>query len=179
MLPSPIKNGNIDQEEILKSLIQTVQNLQRDHKILESKLIRVTEVCKKKFIKIETDDGLKITKQENKFAKLDYDIENLKKDQVKISDDVTHLETEHDHVTKTIKSIDDALENIRKEIDVKDKHVDLEKADANPDIKEEPRKQCKYDRKGYCRASDNCIYFPSNSICQIYLETGACWRETC
>ena len=110
MLPSPIKNGNIDQEEILKSLIQTVQNLQRDHKILESKLIRVTEVCKKKFIKIETDDGLKITKQENKFAKLDYDIVNLKKDQLKISDDVTHLETEHDHVTKTIKSIDDALE---------------------------------------------------------------------
>ena len=50
------------------------------------------EVCKHKFIKIEQGQAQKNEGKENKFAKIEEDIENLK-----LSDDIIKLESEHDH----------------------------------------------------------------------------------
>ena len=44
---------------------------------------------------------------------------------------------------------------------------------------EDEKKQCKYDRKGYCRESENCAFLHSESVCDLYLQTGICWRQTC
>ena len=133
---------------MLESIVQLVEKLQQDQKVLANKIIKLTEVCKNKFAKVENENVKKNLMQQEKCEALNEDIEGLKKEQVKLSDDVTHLEVERDHVNKKIDTIDDALETIKKEIGNLKGNID---EDNNVEkSNEDEKKQCKYDRKGYC-----------------------------
>merc|ERR1719318_1803590 len=101
------------------------------------------------------------------------EIESLKKEEVRLSDDVTYLETEQNQVTNKIKLIDETLEEMKKEIKTLMKPADdtVEKPDM--------RKQCHFDNKGYCRETENCQFFHSDIICQVYTENGTCWKQNC
>ena len=61
-------------------------------------------------------------------------------------------------------------------IDAHEKRVDDYKAVNDENIE---RKQCRHDNRGYCRKLNECNFFRSNSICELYLETGTCWRQIC
>ena len=45
------------------------------------------------------------------------DVENLRKEQIKLSDDVTNLEAEHDYVTEKLNIVDGYLDKVKMEID--------------------------------------------------------------
>ena len=98
------------------------------------------------------------------------------KEEVRLSDDVSHLETEQEQVTNKIRLIDNTLEEMKIEIETLKKPV-VETVETSD--KENQRKQCKYDRKGYCKESENCLFAHSNEICEIYLEQGVCWKPNC
>ena len=81
---------------MLESIVQLVEKLQQDQKVLANKIIKLTEVCKNKFAKVENENVKKNLMQQEKCEDLNEDIEGLKKEQVKLSDNVTHLEVERD-----------------------------------------------------------------------------------
>ena len=165
-------------QELLESISNALKKLQQEQKVLSNKILRIAEVCKNKFIKVEREQAEKHATYESRANKQIEEIENLKREEVKLSDDVTHLETEHEHVTNKISLIDDTLEEMKVEIRALKKTVDEQKVDKteeNTDL----RKQCKFDNKGYCRESKNCEFFHSNSICQVYIQNGTCWKQHC
>ena len=96
--------------EMAESIMNVVKKLQQDQNILGNKIIKLTEAFKTRVVQIE----IKIAEHENKRSKeheelasevvklketLNEDIENLRKNEVKLSDDVSTLETERNHVT--------------------------------------------------------------------------------
>ena len=122
--------------DLLESISKALQKLHQEQTILSNKLIKITEVCKNKFIKVEREQIEKRATHDTKFNTLIEEIEGLKKEEVRLADDVTHLETEHKHVANKISFIDETLEEMKAEIEALKKPVDTtEKADS--------RKQCK------------------------------------
>ena len=92
-------------------------------------IIRIAEVCKKKFIKVELEQAEKLANYESRANSQIDEIEVLKREEVKLSDDVSNLETEHKLVTNKINLIDDNLEEIKVEIEALKKTVDDQKLD--------------------------------------------------
>ena len=99
-------------------------------------------MCKNKFIKVERE-------QEEKHLRPHLS-PGLTTEEVELSDNVTHLETEPKYVTNKISLIDDTLEEMKMEIESLKKTVDDQKEE-----KADLRKQCKFDNKGYFRESKN------------------------
>ena len=88
---------------------------------------------------------------------------------------MSNLKSEREKVSNQINSNYEALEEI-KEQNKKHIHVNIDenKADVN-----ESRKQCKYDRKGFCRQAENCLFLHADTTCEIYLRTVVCWKLNC
>ena len=99
--------------ELLESISNALKKLQQEQKVISNKIIRIAEVCKNKFLKVEREQAEKHVAYESKANTQIEVIEVLKKEEVKLSDDVTTLETEHKHVTNKIGLIDDTLEEMR------------------------------------------------------------------
>ena len=165
-------------QELLESISIALNKLQQDQKVLSTKIIKLTEVCRNKFNKVEREQAEKHAAYETKSNTLIEEIESLKREEVKISDDVTQLETEQRHVTNQIGLIDDSLEEMKLEIKALKIHVDDQKVDKKAE-EADLRKQCRFDNKGYCRESQSCEFSHSDTICQVYLENGTCWEEKC
>ena len=65
--------------DLLESISKALNKLQQDQSILSNKLIKVTEVCRKKFAKVEHDQNEKQAFYENKLdehLKLNEDLKN-------------------------------------------------------------------------------------------------------
>ena len=90
-----------------------------------------------------------------------YDIEGLKKDTLKLSDDVSTLEAERNHVANTISSIDKALDEIKTEMETFEKQTDADKNKIG-NVEKEIRKSCKFYNKGYCRRKESCQFLHSD-----------------
>ena len=184
------------ENKVIESILQAVKKLQQDQKNMMAKFTKLTEVCRNKLNKIEHEkvennkalerkfetmqkDSEVLKKEqeafEARFETIDKNIEDLKKEEVKLLDDVSNLESEREKVSNHINLIDEALEEI-KEQNTKHIHVNTNenKIDDN-----ESRKQCKYDRKGFCRQAENCLFLHADTTCEIYLETGVCWKSNC
>ena len=41
------------------------------------------------------------------------------------------------------------------------------------------RKFCKFNNKGYCREKESCLFFHSDTVCEVYQATGVCWKLVC
>ena len=78
---------------------------------------------------------------------------------------------------KKIDEIDNTLEIIKGKMEARKN--DADKKDTEAEVNDNARKQCKYNRKGHCRELDECEFFHSNIICDIYLEKGTCWKQKC
>ena len=72
---------------------------------------------------------------------------SLKKDTVKLSDDVSSLEAERDHVANTITTIDKAFDEIKTEIEAFGKQTDTDKNKTDNEEKD-IRKSCKFNNTG-------------------------------
>ena len=199
MLPSPIKNLTMDAEtfDIIEKLKHEKRLLARKVLELSKNLTKMEQIYEDKFtkyderiVKLEAQLSVKVdmidVKIENldikdkavekKFAIVLDDLENLKKDQVRLSDDVSNIEAESDVLNVKIETIDDAIKEIDKKIEAHEKLVENDEIVVNENSE---RKQCRYNNRGYCRQLSDCNFFHSNSICEVYLETGTCWRQIC
>jgi chromosome segregation ATPase len=74
------------------------------------------EIFKNKVGKIEHDVSEKYAIYDAKFEILGEDIVDLKKDELKLSDDVSNLQTEHRNARVKINLIDDALQEMNDKI---------------------------------------------------------------
>ena len=106
------------------------------------------------------------------------DLERIQKDEVKLSDDISKLETEKEKVAKKIELIDQTLQEFS------DKIVELEKPienrnDEQAKNKYDMRKPCKFNNRGYCSQKERCQFFHAETVCDIYRETGHCWKPIC
>ena len=169
--------------DLLESISVALQNLQKEQKVLSNKLIKVAEVCKNKFIKVETRINDFEKERFSKFAIIDKkldnhseDIEVLKKDEVKLSDDVSKLEAEREQVANKILEIDETLEEIKNKIEVSKMRTDDENFEMESD---EKRKPCKYNSRGRCKEQDNCHFFHAETVCKVFKATGVCWKYNC
>ena len=194
---------------LLESISKALKTLQKDQAALSNKLIKVTEVCRNKFAKVEreqadnhayyeekleqnlklnedlkkhleqiekknahesianemkiSDIAEKSSELEARFEAMDDTIEGLKREEDKHIADLCNIENEREKVSNQINFIDEALKEIK-----------------NQDIDDnETRKQCKYDRNGFCRQAENCLFSHADKTCEIYLETGVCWKLNC
>ena len=96
-----------------------------------------------------------------------------------ISDTITVLQAEHGVIADRIKVIDEALEAINTNIDeLKNKPVEIDVTDVKEE-KENDKKQCRYDKQGYCREKNRCPFYHADSVCAIYLSNGICWKRGC
>ena len=170
------------EHELLESISIALNKLQQDQKVLSTKIIKLTEVCRNKFNKAEREQAEKNAAYETKFDNLIEEVEGLKKEEIKLSDDVTNLETEQRHVADKIGLIDDTLEGIKAEIEVLQKHIENDNSASHrgdeTDKRADLRKQCKFNRKGYCKESQ-CEFFHSDITCQVYKENRTCWKQNC
>lgn len=151
--------------ETIESIMQAIKKLQQEQRNMMAKFTKLTEVFKNKFSKLNYEKAF-----EEKCTIMQKDIEDLRKEQVSLSENVSNIETERDLINKKIESIEDALEKTNKQIDAHDKIDDAEEME---------RKQCRFDNAGYCHQSESCNVFHATSTCEIYLETGTCWRKNC
>ena len=103
----------------------------------------------------------------------------LKKQENKLSEDVSKLETEKSQVLKKINLIDSNLEAIKGKIETEKVNHDVENPNVDTELNDDVRKQCKFNRRGYCRQQNDCEFFHSNKICEIYLDKGTCWKQDC
>ena len=101
------------------------------------------------------------------------DLERIQKDEVKLSDDISKLETEKEKVAKKIELIDQTLQEFS------DKIVELEKPienrnDEQAKNKYDMRKPCKFNNRGYCSQKERCQFFHAVAL----IHTSA-HRRTC
>ena len=106
------------------------------------------------------------------------DIECLKKEEINLSDNVSHLEEEHKRVANKINEIDDALEKLNDNIRTFKVYVDDKDVHVRSNENEE-RKQCRYDRRGYCRQLENCPFLHIDEVCQNHAKEGICSKLNC
>ena len=99
-----------------------------------------------------------------KIDTLTRDIESLKTKETNLSDDVNHLEAERTKVTDKLIEIDNVILQLKENV-IEEKQVE--------------RKQCKYDRQGYCKESESCPFYHTNEMCEDYIRLGICYKETC
>ena len=132
--------------------------------------IRIEELEKEKSNKLNIIDA--------KLENISDDIEGLKRDEVKLSDEVSNLEAERNHVYKTINLIDETLQEIKIKFEEFKKQKDDEKIKLENENKN-IRKPCKFNNKGYCREKENCQFYHSERVCKIYEATGTCWKQSC
>ena len=154
-------------QELLESISIALNKLQQDQKVLSTKIIKLTEVCRNKFNKVEREQAEKHAAYETKSNTLIEEIESLKREEVKISDDVTQLEKEQRHVTNQFGLIDDSLKEMKLEIKALKIHVDDKKVDKKAE-EADLRKKCRFDNKRYCRECQSCEFSHSDTICQVY-----------
>ena len=157
------------ENEVIESLLQAIKKLQQEQKNMMAKFTKLTEVCRNKLNKIEQEKLENNKALDKKFAIIQKETEDLRKYQERLCDDVSKLETERDLVNKKIEVIDDTLDKI-------DKQIDADKKDVE---EEHERKQCRFDNFGFCNQTDRCQFFHTNTICDLYQETGTCWRKNC
>ena len=71
--------------ELLESISKALQKLHQEQTILSNKLIKITEVCKNKFIKVEREQIEKRATHDTKFNNIIEEIEGLKKEEKTMS----------------------------------------------------------------------------------------------
>ena len=113
------------------SISEAIAKLKSEKRIITNKVIEFSNAFKNTIARLEKKFDEKCTLLENKLDELDKkkttnvykldtifdDIEGLKKDEVKLSDDISNLEAEKDQVDKKINLIDKSLEEINKKFE--------------------------------------------------------------
>ena len=77
-------------------------------------------MCKNKFIQVEGEQAEKHANHEAKFESMNKDIENIKRDENKLSSDLFNLVTERTNVDNQILQIDKALQEVNEQINKKE-----------------------------------------------------------
>ena len=89
-------------QETLDKIAETLKKLEKNQKNLDSRITKLTEICRDRFKKVEKENNAK-------FKEHDEEVLNRKNEQNKLSDTIAVLEAEHDVIADRIKVIDEAL----------------------------------------------------------------------
>ena len=193
---------------LLESISKALKKLQHDQTVLSNKLIKVTEVCRNKFAKVEREQNEKHAFYDNKLdehLKLNEDLKNrldkiekknahdsvenemrisdIAKDLKIKSECIQILQDEHSKLDMLIKETDSMINDM--DMKIHDSITTIEKLKNDDDnIQNEPkqnddRKHCRYNRRGYCRQQENCPYYHTDEVCETYVATGVCCRQNC
>ena len=163
-------------QEKLDTIVETMKRFEKNQKNMEKRITKLTEICRDRFKKVEKEFNDKYQAQEKKLVAHDEEVLNLKNEEVKISDNISVLEAEHDVIADRIKVIDDALEAMNTNIDELKNKLDV--TDVRKET-ENDKKQCRFDNLGYCRENNDCPFYHADSICTVYLSNGICWKREC
>ena len=149
-------------------MLNSIESLRKDQKILANKLIQFNEAFKSSMEKVKKkrieDDAAYQT--EIKDVKDILDVHN---------DGIEFLEKEKSKLDTLIKKIDDKIDDVNKNIH--EAVIKIEKLESNNNDIE--IKQCIHDRKGYCREGERCKFFHTKEICTEHKENGICIRKSC
>ena len=166
-------------QEKLEALVETMKRFEKNQKNMENKITKLTEICRDRFKKVEQEFKDKYQAQEKKLVAHDEEVLNLKNEEVKIADNISVLEAEHDVIADRIKVIDESLEAINTNIDeLKNKPVVIHVTDVRKET-ENDKKQCRFDNLGYCRENNDCPFYHADSVCPLYLSKVICWKREC
>ena len=107
-----------------------------------------------------------------------FNLEN--KDNNKITDENHLIEAivkEKNLLQEKIDFIDESIKNINETL----LKMKIENENENDDkIKHRKKsKQCRYDRKGFCKRRESCHFVHSDEICEDYVVVGVCSKDDC
>ena len=171
-----------------KNLSESIEKLKCEKRIIANKVIEFSNAFKNTIAKLEK-------KYDEKFTAFQKKLENLEKERItksedqmksviavveKHSDDISKLENEYSHNDELLKEIDKNLLEFEIKILECNEMIENIKSKAGMDVvNDEEVKQCIHDRKGFCRENNDCPFFHSEEICDIYMEKSICWKEKC
>ena len=167
--------------EMIEKLKLEKRMLARKVLELSKNLTKIEQRFEDKFTKYEERIDLLEAKVANYVDTNNVKVEDLKKNEDKLAEDVSIMEAEREVIAEKIKLADKNLTEMKDSID-KITFKSVEKNEPKDDEKvvdDDDRKQCRYDNKGYCCQSESCNFFHPKSICNLYLQTGTCWRQNC
>ena len=172
---------------------ESIEKLKQEKRILANKLLEFTQAFKNSIAKIEKKHDERFAAYDKKLAKLENDrlesatskdcectaqVKEVKSVVDKHSDNVSKLEKECNDTNELIRKIDENLEELDNKINVSNKIIeDLKQATTRKP--EEEIKQCIFDRTGFCREKDQCMFFHTEEICDVFLEKHKCWKRKC
>jgi hypothetical protein len=172
---------------------ESIEKLKQEKRIIANKLLELSQRVQNSFAKMEKKNNERFALYENKLAKLEKEKLELSEPKVcecaiqvtninsiveKHSDDVSKLEQEYQVTNMLIKKIDTNLEELDNRIESSNKIIeDLKKATLLSEPEE--RKQCIFDRTGYCREKEKCLFLHTDDICEFFQEKLVCWKKNC
>jgi hypothetical protein len=151
-----------------------------------NKLIRIAEVCKNKFIKVEHEHAEKYANHESKmektyeekFAIFETGFEQL---ETKRIEEYVTIDAKVETLTNNIeeykmRELKLSLERMNENLEAFKQLFDDDKPEA---VDKDIRKTCRFHNKVHCNKKDSGAFFHANTICEIFRETGACWKQVC
>ena len=167
---------------------ESIEKLKFEKRIIANKVIEFSNAFKNTIAKLEKKYEEKFTAFENKLEKLENERIPKSEDQIKSvllvvekhSDDISKLENEYSRTDELLKEIDKNLLELEiKILECNEMIENLKLKEAKDMVNDEEVKQCIYDRSGFCRENNDCQFFHSEEICDIYLGKRICWKEKC
>ena len=179
---------------------EIIEKLKSDKRILANKLMELSNAVKNSFAKLERKIEEKFAMYENKLdaaAKLtealQSSIENVEAKNVDESfaneqrlndfvivfnkkiEGVESLKVEQCKLDALINQIDDKISSVN--VEIQESIVKIETLED--EAKQAQRKVCIYDRKGYCKEGNNCLFAHAQEICTDYMKSRICTRNNC
>ena len=155
-------------EKTITFVLNAIDSLRKDQKILANKVIELNEVFKNSITKIKKKQSDETSMNEAKMKDFD-GVLNIHEE------GIANLQFEKSILDDLMKQIDDNINNVNQKIDASMKRIEqIKKEEKETDIK-----QCIYDRKGYCKEEENCKFFHAQEICREYIENKICTIKSC
>ena len=165
----------------VESIVKEIQNLKKNQKFIINEVMTFRDCFKNSIKKIEKNTSEMFENYNTKLENLEGQVEFIKEVFAKNSDEIVKLEKEYICAADQIRQIDKNLEEIETKLGESMNVVEeLKMMTTKKDIEENHNvKECAFNRKGYCREKENCNFYHSDKICEIYLKNGVCWRARC
>ena len=146
-------------EKSVESIFASIQNLKKVQRVIANKVIKLNDDFKDTIKQMDIKNNERFEKMEknetDKSAALETKLEGVRVELGNHNDAIANLENEKTLLDTLLEQIDENINTLSKEIYESIKKITI------LEIKEEENKtkQCLYDRYGYCKEKENCMFF--------------------
>ena len=173
---------------------ESIENLKREKKIIARKVLEFTQAFKNTIAKMEKKyeerfacyeakllelESEKFENLESRVCRCEVEMKNATSIVEKCADGVSKLEQEVDNTNELIKKIDKNLAELDAKIIDSTNIIEKLKKSSISETKDEEVKQCIFDRTGFCREKDQCMFLHTDEVCEIFLGNQICWKKKC